>query len=63
MPPGDPESNFKLANDPLFVPLKISPTQIHRIHGEESPATAVKIAEAELRQVPQRVKTAGRFWI
>ncbi|HTX21042.1 MAG TPA: 6-phosphogluconolactonase [Candidatus Aquilonibacter sp.] len=48
VPPNDPESNFKLANELLLAPLKISPAQIHRIRGEELPATAVKIAEAEL---------------
>jgi 6-phosphogluconolactonase len=48
--PTDPESNFRLANELLFAPLKISENQIHRIHGEESPEAAVKIAEAEFRQ-------------
>jgi 6-phosphogluconolactonase len=48
VPPTDPDSNFKLANDFLFLPLKISENQIHRIHGEDLPETAVKIAEVEL---------------
>jgi 6-phosphogluconolactonase len=50
VPPGDPDSNYKMANDLLFVPLKISAAQIHRIRGEEPPASAAKAAEAELRQ-------------
>jgi 6-phosphogluconolactonase len=50
VPPGDPESNFKLANELLFVPLKISEGQIHRIYGEKSPEAAAKMAEAELRR-------------
>ena len=51
MPPTDPESNFKLANEFLFAPLKIPASQIHRIRGEDSPQVAVKIAEAELRRI------------
>lgn len=51
VPPTDPESNFKLANELLFAPLKIPANQIHRIRGEEPPAAAVKITEAELRRI------------
>ena len=50
VPPTDPESNFKLANDLLFSPLKVSAGQIHRLRGEDSPSAAVKTAEAELRR-------------
>ncbi len=49
VPPTDPESNFKLANDLLFEPLKISKNHIHRIPGEKSPQAAVEAAEEELR--------------
>lgn len=49
VPPSDPESNFKLANDLLFAPLKISEHQIHRLRGEDAPETAAKLAEAEIR--------------
>ena len=51
VPPTDPESNFKLANELLFAPLKIPENQIHRLRGEDSPQAAVKIAEAELRHI------------
>jgi len=51
VPPDDPESNFRLANELLFVPLKISDNQIHRIRGELPPKTAVALAEKELRRV------------
>lgn len=51
VPPDDPESNFKLADELLFAPLGIPENQIHRIRGEDSPSTAVKSAEAELRRV------------
>jgi 6-phosphogluconolactonase len=51
VPPTDAESNFKMANELLFAPLKISTAQIHRIRGEDSPEVAAKKAEAELRSV------------
>jgi 6-phosphogluconolactonase len=51
VPPADPESNFKLANELLFAPLKIPASQIHRIRGEDSPQVAAKFAEEELRRI------------
>ena len=51
VPPTDPESNFRLANELLFLPLNISAEQIHRLRGEHAPAVAVKIAEEELRRL------------
>jgi 6-phosphogluconolactonase len=50
VPPTDSESNFRLANELLFVPLKIADQQIHRLRGEDVPHDAVKKAEAELRR-------------
>ena len=44
----DLDSNFRMTSDLLFAPLDISKGQIHRIRGEDSPESAVKIAEAEL---------------
>lgn len=53
VPPTDPDSNFKLANELLLLPLKIAAKNIHRLRGEDSPAAAVSQAEAELgRTVP-----------
>ena len=51
LPPTDSESNFRMANELLFTPLKISAEKIHRLRGEDAPAVAVKSAEAELRRV------------
>jgi len=51
VPPDDPESNFYLANERLFVPLKIGDAQIHRIHGEDPPEAAAKAASTEISQV------------
>jgi 6-phosphogluconolactonase len=50
VPPTDPESNFRLANELLFLPLKIADQQIHRLRGEDLPNEAVQKAEAELRR-------------
>lgn len=46
--PHDPESNFKMADELLFAPLKIREDQIHRIRGEESPEIASEIASGEI---------------
>jgi 6-phosphogluconolactonase len=51
VPPGDEQSNFKLANDLLFAPLNISKNQIHRLRGEDVPEVAAKQGEAEIRRV------------
>jgi len=51
VPPDDPESNFKLADDLLFTPLKISESQIHRLRGELPPEDAVVQANSEISSV------------
>jgi len=48
VPATDPESNFRMAAEFLFNPLKISEGQIHRLKGELDPATAAREASAEL---------------
>ena len=53
VPPDDPESNFKLADDLLFGPLKITEGQIHRLRGELPPEEAVAKANSELAGVAQ----------
>jgi 6-phosphogluconolactonase len=54
VPPTDPDSNFKVANELLFLPLNIAAEKIHRLRGEDSPPAAVKIAASELcRIAPQ----------
>jgi 6-phosphogluconolactonase len=51
VPPDDAESNFRLANELLFAPLKITGAQIHRIRGEDSPEAAAKAASAEISKI------------
>jgi 6-phosphogluconolactonase len=53
VPPDDPESNYKLADDLLFEPLKITEGQIHRLRGELPPEEAVAKANSELAGVAQ----------
>ena len=50
VPPADPESNFKLAHERLFVPLQIADANIHRLRGEDTPAVAAQSAATELRR-------------
>ena len=66
VPPDDPESNFYLAKELLFEPLKIGDAQIHRIRGELPPDKAAELATAEIRRVtlsspspPQKEERAG----
>src|ERR1700685_3413718 len=40
VPPTDNQSNFKLANETLLTPARISKYNIHRIHGEMTPDEA-----------------------
>lgn len=51
VPPTDPESNFKLADDLLFTPLNVSEEQIHRLRGELPPEEAVTQANTEILRV------------
>jgi 6-phosphogluconolactonase len=51
VPPNDPESNFRLADENLFRPLRISADKIHRIKGELPPALAAAEASGELRKI------------
>src|SRR5271168_987014 len=49
VPPGDPGSNFAMADRTMLSKLKIKPDQIHRIRGEDKPADAAREYEEELR--------------
>jgi 6-phosphogluconolactonase len=56
VPPDAPDSNYRMAAELLFGPLRISPEKIHRLRGEDFPQAAAKSAEEEL----QRVIEAGQ---
>jgi 6-phosphogluconolactonase len=51
VPPTDPESNYRVSHELLFIPLGIGLNRIHRIRGEEVPEIAAKEAERELLRV------------
>jgi len=56
VPPDEQESNFAVANELLLKPLIISPSQIHRIIGENPPEAAAAQAGAEmLHFIPSRI--------
>lgn len=48
--PGDPESNFRLADENLFRLSRVRPENVHRIRGELSPAEAALQASKDLAQ-------------
>ncbi|MGV3773146.1 MAG: 6-phosphogluconolactonase [Verrucomicrobiales bacterium] len=51
VPPDSTDSNYRQAGMSLFVPLRISNENIHRIYGETEKSYAVSQAEAELCRV------------
>ena len=57
VPPDDPESNFAMARELLFDPLKINARHIHRIRGEDDPQAAAAAAESELRGIAPENET------
>jgi 6-phosphogluconolactonase len=55
VPPGDPESNYRMTCETLFEPLRIAPEQIFRMHGEDNPDVAAAAYAALLvRELGER---------
>lgn len=54
VPPTDPESNFILADQLLFQPLKIKEVNIHRLRGELDQQQAVKEAIDDIDQIASK---------
>lgn len=50
VPPGDPESNFSMANAALCGPVGLKDEQVHRIQGELAPADAAERYADELAE-------------
>lgn len=50
VPPNDPQSNFKLANELLIVPGRLPLKNVHRILAELSPEEATKRYVADIEQ-------------
>ncbi len=51
VPPDDSESNFRVAHELLFAPLRINDAQIHRIHGEDPPEIAAQKATMNILRI------------
>ena len=49
VPPDHPESNYRMAYDAMLSKVPIPPSNIHRIHGEESPAEGADEYEKVIR--------------
>ena len=50
VPPSDPESNFAMANRTMLAKLTLRSDQVHRMRGEDEPASAAAAYEVELRR-------------
>jgi 6-phosphogluconolactonase len=50
VPPTDHQSNFKMADEALLTPARISKYNVHRIHGEMTPDEAALLYVEEIRQ-------------
>jgi 6-phosphogluconolactonase len=54
VPPGDPESNFAMAQELFLRPLRIDASRIHRVKGEDDPDAAARDAASELCSIAPR---------
>jgi 6-phosphogluconolactonase len=61
VPPTDPESNFRLADELLLQPLGVCGANIHRIQSELEPTAAATAAELELRNLCEQQGRAAEF--
>ena len=50
VPPDDPRSNFRLAQEALLEGAGVAPAQVHRMYGELTPARAALAYEALVRE-------------
>jgi 6-phosphogluconolactonase len=50
VPPDDPQSNYRLAEENLILPAGIPPEQVHRVFGELHPEQAAQRYAEEIRE-------------
>jgi 6-phosphogluconolactonase len=50
VPPSDPASNFKLANEHLILPARVPQSSVHRVLGELAPQAAAQRYAEEIRR-------------
>lgn len=67
VPPDDEASNYRMARETLLDHVPLRPENVHRIRGEDDPATAAERCERELRAAfetptgPPRADPGARF--
>jgi 6-phosphogluconolactonase len=49
VPPGDPQSNYRMNRETLLDPLKIRPAHVHRMRGEDDPLAAAADYDAVMQ--------------
>jgi 6-phosphogluconolactonase len=49
VPPGDPDSNYRMTREAMLDHVPLAPAQIHRMEGELEPEVAASRYESELR--------------
>jgi len=60
VPPDHIESNYRMARETLLDRVPVPAANVHRIHGEDDPATAAEVYEATLRAL-LRTPAAARI--
>ena len=60
VPPDHIESNYRMARETLLDHVPIPAANVHRVHGEDDPATAAEVYEATLRAL-LRTPAGGRI--
>lgn len=61
VPPDNPDSNYKLANDLMLSRVPVPAENIHRIQGELEPAYAADKYESEIRRILNAPSTIPQF--
>ena len=62
VPPTDPQSNYKLAEDYLLKPAKVPHRNVHRIHAELPPEKSAKLYVEELIDFFERLSRTSGPW-
>lgn len=50
VPPGDPQSNYRMAQDTLLTRVPLAPAHVQRLRGEDPPPAAAEAYELALRR-------------
>ena len=63
VPPGHPDSNYRMADEALVSRVAVPPARVHRVHGEDADAAqAARLYEAEVRRTVRAEEgTTPRF--